>query len=135
MLLTSGNVNDTQLLEPLLALIRVARPGRGRPRSRPREVLADKGYSSKANRAYLRRRGIIAVIAERDDQKDNRRRRGRLGGRPYAFDAAAYRGRNVVERCFARLKQWRGIATRFEKRAANFRAMVVIAALMIWIGP
>ena len=49
------------------------------------------------------------------------------------FDADLYARRNVVERCVNRLKQWRGIATRYEKRAVNYRAMVVIASLMIWL--
>ena len=64
-------------------------------------------------------------------QKERRKKRG---GRPPAFDVEAYRRRNAAERCVNRLKQWRGVATRYEKRAANsFRAMVVIAALMIWL--
>ena len=78
----------------------------------------------------MRRRGIPHVIPERHDQKE---RRAKRGGRPPAFDADAYRGRNVVERCVNRLKQWRGVATRYEKRAANYRAAVVIAALLIWL--
>jgi transposase len=61
------------------------------------------------------------------------RRSGRPGRRP-GFDREAYRRRNVVERCVNRLKQCRGIAaTRYEKRAANYRAMVVIASLMMWL--
>ena len=58
LLLTAGNVNDTTLFGPLLSQLRVPRPGRGRPRTRPDHVLADKGYSSRANRVLLRRRGI-----------------------------------------------------------------------------
>ncbi len=50
------------------------------------------------------------------------------------FDFGIYRKRNVAERCVNRFKQWRGKATRYEKRAANYRAMVVIAALMIWLS-
>ena len=73
----------------------------------------------------LRRRGIPHVVPERRDQRE---RRAKRGGRPPSFDAGAYRGRNVVERCVGRLKQWRGVATRYEKRAANYRAMVVIAS-------
>ncbi len=49
------------------------------------------------------------------------------------FDREAYRRRNVVERCVGRLKQWRSVATRYEKRAVNYRAMVVIASLMVWL--
>lgn len=54
-------------------------------------------------------------------------------GRPLTFDKTMYARRNVVERCINRLKQWRGLATRYEKRAANYRAMVVIASLVIWL--
>jgi transposase len=56
-----------------------------------------------------------------------------LPGRPTGFDPARYRQRNVVERCVNRLKQWRGIATRFDKRAANHRAAVVIVSLILWL--
>ncbi|MEU8135443.1 transposase [Streptodolium elevatio] len=66
-------------------------------------------------RHLLRSRGIVATIPERRDQTANRRRRGTHGGRPPAFDKDIYRNRNVVERCFARLKQFRAIATRFGK--------------------
>ncbi len=69
-------------------------------------------------------------IPERSDQRE--RRAGR-SGRPPRLDREAYARRNVVERCGGRLKQWRGVAMRYEKRAANYRAMVVIAALMIWL--
>jgi transposase len=79
----------------------------------------------------LRKRNIPHTIPERRDQRE--RRTGRPG-RPLGFDADAYRRRNVVERCVNRLKRWRGIATRYEKRAVNYRAMVVIAALMIWLA-
>ncbi|SCF58643.1 Transposase DDE domain-containing protein [Streptomyces sp. DconLS] len=89
----------------------------GRPRRRPDAVIADKAYSSRAIRQTLRRRGIRAVIPERADQKTNRMRRGRAGGRPPAFDRDLYKARNVVERCFNRLKQFRAIATRFDKLA------------------
>jgi transposase len=78
-----------------------------------------------------RKRSIPHTIPERSDQRE--RRVGRPGRKP-GFDANAYRRRNVVERCVNRLKQWRGIATRYEKRAVNYRAMVVIAALMVWLA-
>jgi transposase len=79
----------------------------------------------------LRRRGIQHTIPERRDQREHRA--GRPGGTP-GFDFDIYRKRNVVERCVDHFKKWRGIATRYEKRAANYRAMVVIAALMIWLS-
>jgi len=131
--LTPGQRHDSTQLEPLLDAIRVPRPGgRGRPRKRPDRLIADKGYSYERCRKLLRRRGIAHTIPERGDQRA--RRAGKPGRRP-AFDKDTYRRRNVVERCVNRLKQWRGIATRFEKRAANYRAMLVVASLMIWLGP
>ena len=131
-LLTVGQRNEAPELGALLDGIRVARPdGKpGRPRKRPGRLLADRGYAHDSCRALLRRRGIAHVIPERRDQKE---RRAKRGGRPPAFDTEAYRGRNVVERCVNRLKQWRAVATRYEKRAANYRAMVLIASLMIWL--
>jgi len=96
-------------------------------------VLADKGYSSRANHAYLRRRGIRATIPERADQQTNRARRGSAGGRPPAFDPVIYKRRNVVERCFNRFKQYRAIATRYDKTALSFRAMIDLATLMMWL--
>jgi transposase len=102
------------------------------PRKRPDHVIADKGYSYPRCREALRQRGIRHTIPER---KDQRARRARKPGRPLAFDKARYRRRNAVERCINRLKQWRGLATRFEKRAANYRAMVVIAAIILWVRP
>lgn len=101
----------------------------GRPRTRPDLLLADRGYSFPRCRELLRERGIRHVIPEKRDQKQ--RRESRPGRRP-GFDREAYRRRNVVERCVNKLKQWRGIATRYEKRACNYRAAVTVAALVIW---
>lgn len=115
----------------MLDAIRVPRPGGwGRPRKLPARLLADKGYRHPSTRRRLRRRRIPHGIPERRDQRE---RRARRPGRPLAFDRAAYRRRNVVERCVNRLKQWRAVATRYEKRAANHRAMVIIAALVLWL--
>jgi transposase len=130
--LTGGNVADTTELERVLAGVRVPRVGRGRPRTRPEHLVADKGYSSRANRAMLRRRGIAHTIPERADQRANRRRRGRGGGRPCGFDKAAYRRRNVVECGWNKLKQWRGIATRYDKTATNYNGGILLAALLTW---
>ena len=99
----------------------VEREGRGRPRIRPERVVGDKGYSSKKIREYLRERGIGAVIARRKNEK-----------RAGSFDKEAYRERNVIERAINRLKQFRRVATRYEKRAENYRAMLVIAAIVLW---
>jgi transposase len=96
-------------------------------------VLADEGYNSRAIRRYLRRRGITATIPERRDQRAHRVRRGSSGGRPPAFDRIAYRRRNVVERCFQRLKQYRAIATRYDKTALSYQGMIDLATLVMWL--
>ena len=70
--LTGGNVNDTTMLAATLDAVRVPRPGAGRPRTRPDRVLADKGYPSKANRAWLRARGIAAPINQPEHPKETR---------------------------------------------------------------
>ena len=95
-------------------------------------MLADKAYSSRAIREHLRRRGIRAVIPEPADQAGHRKRRGRAGGRPPAFDRQAYKRRNTVERCINRLKQWRGIATRYDKTARVYHAALHTAAIFLW---
>jgi transposase len=97
--------------------------GRARPPSSPsRRGAGDKGYSSEKARRYLRGRRIAAVIPTKADQEP-------LPG----FDRAAYRERNVVERLINRLKQFRRIATRYEKRVANYQAMVTVAAILLWL--
>ena len=112
--------------------IRVPRIGPGRPRTRPAHVLGDKGDSSTPTRTWLRRRGIGHTPPQRTDQVRNRLRRGSRGGRPPAFDKQLYKRRNVVERCFNRLKQWRGIATRYDKTAESYQAAVTLASLLMW---
>ncbi|GGL22287.1 IS5 family transposase [Sphaerisporangium melleum] len=131
--LTAGNVVDCTAFEAVMAKLRLPRTGPGRPRTRPDRLIGDKGYSSKKIRTYLRRRGIQAVIPERKDQIANRKRKGSRGGRPHAFDTEAYTQRNLVERCFGKLKQWRAIATRFDKLASRYLAGAIIGALMLWL--
>ena len=129
-LVTEGQRHESTQLAALLDGIRVPRPGGcGRPRKRPDHLVGDKGYSYPTCRRLLRRRGIPHTIPERRDQRARRR------GRRPAFDRERYRGRNVVERGANRLKQWRGIATRYDKRAANYRAGVVLGSLLWWLGP
>lgn len=129
--ITPGQRHDSTQLAPVLDGIRVPRPGgRSRPRSRPDRLIADKGYSYPRCRWLLRQRDIPHTIPERSDQRARRANRPR---RPLAFDQATYKRRNVVERAINRLKQWRGLATGYEKRAVNYRAMVVIAAIAIWL--
>ncbi|MFK4196892.1 IS5 family transposase [Streptomyces sp. NPDC033754] len=129
---TGGQAGDAPAFEAVMAGIRIPRSGVGRPRTRPAVVLADRAYSSRAIRGHLRRRGIRAVIPQPADQVGHRLRRGRAGGRPPGFDVETYKERNTVERCIARLKQWRGLAMRTDKLAIAYQAALHLAAILIW---
>ncbi|MFI8339175.1 IS5 family transposase [Streptomyces sp. NPDC085639] len=129
--LTPGQAGDSPAFTRVMAAIRVSRP-KGRPRTRPTTELADKAYSSRAIPEHLRKRGIRAVIPQPDDQSGNRKRLGRKGGRPPAFDRIAYKQRNTVERCINKLKQWRGLATRYDKTATIDQAASDLTAIHIW---
>ena len=132
-ILTPGQAGDNPQLLPLLDQISVGRDGPGRPRKRPVRVLADKAYSHPSTRAALRTRRIGFTSPEKSDQIARRRARGARGGRPPTFDQQLYADRNVVERCFNRLKQFRDLATRYAKRAAYYRAEILIAATVLWL--
>ena len=119
------------MLAEVLADIHVPRQGRGRPRTRPDAVIADKAYSSGLIRRQLRSRCIAAVIPEKSDTITARERRGSRGGRPPKLDADLYKGRNVVERSFALAKQWRALATRYDKLAIT--AAVTLCAVLTWL--
>lgn len=128
-----GQANDSPMFPELLSHLSVDRCGPGRPRTTPDAVLGDKAYSAKAHRELLRSRGIKAVIPEPSDQIGNRKRRGSRGGRPPAFDADLYKNRNVVERSFNTVKQWRALATRYDKLAIVYRGATVLRAITIWL--
>ena len=130
---TPGRVGDSTALPKLLAQLRVHRDGPGRPRTTPDALRADKAYSSRAIRASLRARGITAVIPEPRDQLGHRKNRGSRGGRPVNFDKVLYKRRNVVERAFNKLKNWRAIATRYDKHAVNYRGGFVLGAIVLWL--
>ncbi|MCP2264407.1 Transposase [Promicromonospora thailandica] len=134
-ILTPGQAGDNPQLLPLLDQVSVKRDGSrgGRPRKRPDRVLADKAYSSPATRRALRARGIAFTSPEKRDHAANRLRKGHRGGRPPVFDPEVYKGRNVVERCFNRLKQFRALATRYTKRAAYYRTELTLAAIVLWL--
>ena len=120
--LTVGQRHEQPMLPALMERGAVKRPGRGRPRIRPERVAGDKGFTSSTVQRYLKKRRIGAVIPTKANQAPDP-----------AFDREAYRERNVVERLINRLKQCRRIATRYEKRAANFGAMLTVATLMLWL--
>jgi len=130
---SAGQRHDSLALIPLMNGLRIARRGRGRPRTRPGQVLADKAYSSRAIRSHLRKRRIKATIPEPSDQVRGRLRRGRRGGRPPAFDPETCKQRNTVERAFCRLRQHRAVATRYDKRDFVYRGTVDAATIRIWL--
>jgi transposase len=111
------------MFEMLMEQGAVQPTGAGRPRLRPHRVVGDKAYTGRRIRRYLRQRGIGAVIP----RLSNEPRRG------VRFDRQAYRQRNRIERTFNRLKQFRRVATRYEKRADNYLAMLTIAAILLWL--
>ena len=121
-MLTGGERHEQIALEAVLDGGAIRRPGRGRPRLRPRRLAADKGYSSPTVRRRLRQRNIGAVIPSKSNQR-----------RQTHFDRVAYRRRNLVERLINRLKQHRAIATRYEKLEVTCPALVTIACILLWL--
>jgi transposase len=129
----AGNRHDSLAFEPVMSRLRIPRPGPGRPRTRPARLLGDKAYSNAAIRSYLRRRHIMTTIPEPADQIRNRRARGTRGGRPPAFNPTAYKDRNVAERAINKLKDFRAVATRLDKRDYIWRGTVDAATIRIWL--
>lgn len=113
--------------------LRIRRAGRGRPRTRPGRLLADKAYSNQSIRSYLRRRRIRATIPQKSDQLKARRKKGSAGGRPPAFDRKAYKRRNTTERTINRLKAFRAVAMRTDKREFVYNGTLDVASIRIWL--
>ncbi|KIF74760.1 transposase [Streptomyces sp. 150FB] len=134
-LITPGQWGDAPQMIGVIERIRVPRPEGGHPRTRPDHLGGDKAYSSRRNRRYLRRRKIKHTIPEPKDQRANRKRRGSKGGRPTSFDSAKYKRRNEVERTINRLKNFRAVATRYDKRVYIFHGTVAAAAIRLWLRP
>lgn len=126
--LTAGQAGDNPQLVPLLD--DWAQLGSPRGRRRAVRLLADKAYSHVSTRRELRRRRIRHTIPERCDQREHRASRGSRGGRPPSFDPVRYAQRNTIERSIGRLKQWRGIATRYDKYALIFLGGALLAATL-----
>lgn len=129
--ITPGQWGDAPQLIPVLEQIRVPRPGGGHPPARPDHIGGDKAYSSRRNRRYLRRSQIKHTIPEPKDQRADRRRRGSKGGRPTGFNREIYRRRDEVERTINRLKIFRAVTTRYDKRAYVFHGTVAIASIRL----
>ena len=119
---TAGQVHEAAAFEEVVDAVRIVQPI-GRPRTRPVRLAGDKGYDVPRIRRWLRERNIVPIIPEKHKPY------GRKRGRPPSFDADAYQRRNVVERCVGWLKHARRIATRFEKTAVNFLAMLKLAMI------
>lgn len=136
---TEGQRHDSTQLATVLSRICVPRqhpgaPSRpGRPRKRPDLVVLDKGYSYPKCRKLLRQRGLRHMIPERKDQREQRQQKGSRGGRPCRYAGDEYRLRSWVERGLCRLKQWRRIATRYEKRAEHYQAFVLLGCIILWL--
>lgn len=120
--LTPGQTSDVKGFSKLNLGGKLKRRAQGRPKQRPRYFLGDKAYDSQAIRRILRRQGTTPVIPKRKNAKHKPR-----------FNRGLYRERNRIERLINRLKQSRRIATRYEKRAENYLAMLTIAAILIWL--
>lgn len=127
--LTAGQTGDNPQLLPLLDGYLAS----GYTDDGPLNVrlLADKAYSHPSTRRELRRRRVKHTIPERRDQVATRKAKGSAGGRPPAFDAEIYKQRNTIERAFGRVKQWRGVATRYDKYALTFLGGVLFASTIM----
>lgn len=122
--LTAGQRHDSIAFEQLMEGGSIKRTRRGRPRRLPARIVGDKSYGSRAIRQYLRRKNICYTIPHKENERH---------GYKASFDKQVYRQRNKVERLFNRIKQFRRVATRYEKRAENYKAMLTIAAILVWL--
>jgi putative transposase len=129
LVLTPGQAHDNPQLVPLLDDYQGCWRSAGRVREHL-HLVADKAYSHPSTRAALRSRRVRHTIPERSDQRERRTAKGSKGGRPPNFDEQLYTRRNTVERSFGRLKQWRGIASRYDKYALTFLGGVLLGAIL-----
>ncbi len=121
-MISAGQAHESKSFEPLLSAVRIPQARPGRPRRLPSAVAGDRGYSFGRIRRWLHRRHVRPVIPQRSNQA------GRKGG-TRSFDSAAYKGRNVVERCVGWLRECRRVGTRYEKLALNYLGMIDLAII------
>ncbi|WP_411075807.1 IS5 family transposase [Streptomyces sp. cmx-4-7] len=133
LIVTPGQRADCTRFIAVPEKTRVPGPGPGRPRKKPDSLAADRAYSNGSVRQYLRRRGVRHTIPEKSDGRAARRRKGARGGRPPGFDEDRYKKRNTVERAINRTKQFRAVATRYDKRGYVFLGTATAAAVAIWV--
>jgi transposase len=122
---TAGQVIECTECAAVLEAVSVSSVG-GAPRQRPEAMAGDKGYSTRAIRAWCRRHGVRAVIPERRDQVEQRAHRHERKPR---FEAEVYRARNIVERVIGWLKRLRRVAARAEKLAVRHARMISLALI------
>lgn len=125
---TPGQTHESTQFEATVAPIAIARRRTGRLRGRPRRLAGDRGYHAQRIRHWLRSRGVQPVIPPRRTRAKHPKR-----GRPISYNPLFYRGRNVIERCVGWLKEWRSVATRFDKLAVNYLQTVKLAFLMRYL--
>lgn len=124
-LLTAGQSGDNPMLAPLVEALEET------GHAMDFRLLADKAYSHPSTRMHLRQKRIKHTIPERRDQIAYRKAKGSRGGRPPAFNASVYKDRNTVERSYSRIKQWRGLATRYDKYAVTYLGGFLLATLIL----
>jgi transposase len=126
--LTKGQAHESTQFEATLEPIAIHRRSTNRVRRHPKRLAGDRAYHAKRIRHWLRCRGIRVVIPPRRTRSEKPKR-----GRPFTYNTEHYRGRNVVERCVGWLKEYRSIATRFDKLAVNYLMMVKLGFLMRYL--
>lgn len=130
---SAGQRHDSVAFTAVMADICIQRRAGSRPRIRPDRVLADKAYSTRKIRAYLRTKGIKATIPEPVNQIRGRRAKGSNGGRPPKLNKEIYKDRNTVERAINKLRSYRAVATRYDKRDFIYRGTIDVATIGIWL--